>query len=146
MTRLALILGLLFTIANATLLAGDKPPRIQKLLDETKAQINEIDAAQLVDLKEVNPDLLIIDIREPGEWKQGHLKEAELVTRGVVEFRIERMAPKTDTPIVLYCAGGNRSALAADRLEQMGYTAVYSVIGGFSSIVANGGFEVEIPK
>lgn len=146
MTRFSLLILALFTASFAGTFAGDKPPRIAKLLQETKANINEISADQLLDLKAMHPNIVIVDVREKSEWDMGYLKEAALVNRGILEFRIEKLAPESDTPIVLYCAGGNRSALAAERLEQMGYTAVYSITEGFSSIVATGAFEIQRPQ
>lgn len=146
MKRFTLLFCVLFTLASSTLIAAQKPPRIAKLLADTKANIAEIDAAGLQELKAKKPEIVIVDVREQSEWDMGYLKEAALVNRGILEFRIERMAPSTDTPIVLYCAGGNRSALAAERLQQMGYTEVYSLMGGFASLVENGKFEIETPQ
>lgn len=146
MKRFSMLITVGFLLLSVAIVAGEKPQRVAKLLAETKAKIQEINDAELLDLKTMHPNMIIVDVREQSEWDQGHLKEAQLINRAILEFRIEKIALESDTPIVLYCAGGNRSALAAERLEQMGYTAVFSLSGGFSSLVANGSFEIEKPQ
>jgi sulfur-carrier protein adenylyltransferase/sulfurtransferase len=74
---------------------------------------------------------LVVDIREREEYEQGHVPGALFIPRGFLELRIEQHAYDPATPIVLYCAGGVRSALAARNLQEMGYTRVESLIGGF---------------
>jgi sulfur-carrier protein adenylyltransferase/sulfurtransferase len=74
---------------------------------------------------------LVIDIREREEYEQGHVPGALFIPRGFLELRIEQHAYDPATPIVLYCAGGVRSALAARNLQEMGYSHVESLIGGF---------------
>ncbi len=88
---------------------------------------------------------LVIDIRERDEFEQGHVPGAVFIPRGFLELRIEQHAYDPDTPIVLYCAGGVRSALAARNLQEMGYSRVESLIGGFGGW-RNAGLPVTVPR
>ncbi len=104
----------------------------QQLCDEAKTRIRETTpdevAARLAD-----PGWggVLIDVREQDEFRAGHLPGARGIGRGILEYHIADEVPDTEREIVLYCRGGNRSALAADALRQMGYTNVYSMRGGF---------------
>ena len=77
-----------------------------------------------------NEKFLLIDVREDNEWAKDHLPNAVHLGKGVIERDIEQQVPDSDTPMVLYCGGGFRSALAADNLQRMGYTNVVSMDGG----------------
>jgi rhodanese-related sulfurtransferase len=81
----------------------------------------------------------LIDVREEGEWAAGHLPGAIHIGRGVLERDIEQAIPDLDREMVLYCGGGYRSALAADNLQRMGYTNVWSMDGGFRGWHESGG-------
>lgn len=82
--------------------------------------------------------LILIDVREDSEWAQGHAQGAIHIGRGVLERDIERAIPDRDAAIVLYCGGGYRSALAADSLQKMGYSNVFSMAGGWRDWCAAG--------
>jgi rhodanese-related sulfurtransferase len=73
---------------------------------------------------------VLVDVREESEFAKDHLPGAIHLGKGVIERDIEARVPKLDTPLVLYCGGGFRSALAADNLQKMGYTNVISMDGG----------------
>ena len=73
---------------------------------------------------------LLLDVREESEYANDHLPGAIHLGKGVIERDIEERVPELDTPLVLYCGGGYRSALAADSLQKMGYTNVLSMDGG----------------
>ncbi len=73
----------------------------------------------------------LIDVREDREWQAGHAVGAEHIARGVIERDIERLVPDTSTPLYLYCGGGYRSILACATLQEMGYTHVHSIEGGW---------------
>ncbi len=88
---------------------------------------------------------LVVDIREREEYEQGHVPGALFIPRGFLELRIEQHAYDPATPIVLYCAGGVRSALAARNLQEMGYTHVESLIGGFGGW-KSAGLAVTVPR
>src|SRR4051794_6022085 len=76
---------------------------------------------------------LIIDVREKDEWMEGFIPGAHWIPRGFLEQRIEDQVPEKNAAVVLYCAGGSRSALAADSLAALGYNNVQSLAGGFSA-------------
>jgi len=110
----------------------------QQLIAEAKAVITETTAREVQDKLARGEALALIDIREQNEWNLGHAASAIYIGRGVLESQIESRVTR-DTPVVLYCASGNRSALAARVLEDMGYTNVASMAGGFRDWVASGG-------
>ena len=103
----------------------------QDLVDDAKTRIRE---ASIDDVKVMIADdtpEVIVDIREDSEWAKGHLPGATHLGRGVLEVKVDQVFPDKDTPLVLYCGGGRRSALAADVLQEMGYTNVRSMAGGW---------------
>jgi molybdopterin/thiamine biosynthesis adenylyltransferase/rhodanese-related sulfurtransferase len=106
-------------------------PSFRELLKSTKAQIREVDTAE-ADRMRAEPGTVLLDVREPDEWEQGALPGALHIPRGNLESNIENRVTDHDTPLVVYCAGGTRSAFAAKTLEELGYTNVVSVIGGFN--------------
>lgn len=103
-----------------------------QLLSKVKAEIAEVSAAQVQDDLTENKPVHIVDVREREEVTDGYIPGAELIPRGFLELNIEEdVTMDRDANIVLYCAGGNRSALAARDLTFMGYNNVKSMIGGF---------------
>ena len=75
----------------------------------------------------------LIDVREDNEWDDAHATGAKHMARGVIERDIVQTFPEKDTELILYCGGGFRSALAADMLQKMGYTNVWSMAGGWKA-------------
>lgn len=112
-----------------------------EMFADAKSRVTEISAAQAMAKLAADPAAVLIDVREDREWNLGHAAGAQHMSRGVIESKIDAAVPR-DATIILYCASGNRSALAAESLGQMGYTDVVSLTGGFRAWVdANG--EVE---
>lgn len=109
------------------------PTRFQKLAAEAKTRITEIDLDTYKQQAASARPPLLIDVRDAEEFAAGHAPGAIHLSRGTLEGQIEGVAPDADTPIVCTCAGGNRSALAAESLQKMGYTRVASLIGGFGA-------------
>ncbi len=107
-------------------------PSYRELLAQTKAEIEEIDSPALAATLESDSRPLVVDVREQDEWDEGHIPDAVHVPRGNLESRIERTAPDRVSPIVLYCASGNRSAFAAKTLEELGYENVSSLAPGYT--------------
>lgn len=112
------------------------------LLDFVKAardQIDEITIEDFLEMIEEEPDLMILDIREESEYAAGHIENAVLVPRGTLEgaadphykHRHYELCQARERPIVLYCATGGRSAMAAATLKAMGFEQVYNLLGGF---------------
>ncbi len=102
----------------------------KNLVDDAKSRIQEISVEDLYQLIESNHDFVLIDVREEDEWSQGRLPSAIHISKGIIERDIANTIPNTETEIILYCSGGFRSALAADNLQEMGYTNVKSMAGG----------------
>jgi len=106
-------------------------PGFLKIVEDAKVRVREITADDLIRRREAGESILLIDIREDREWKKGCLPAAVHCGKGVLERDIEGMCGETGRPIVLYCGGGFRSALAADTLQRMGYSEVFSLAGGW---------------
>lgn len=99
-------------------------------LNQIKKQIKEISPENVKKKLDAKDNFLLIDIREPNEVENGIIPGAKTVARGFLELKIDSMA-QTQQEIILYCAGGNRSALSAKSLQDMGYTNVLSMAGGY---------------
>jgi molybdopterin/thiamine biosynthesis adenylyltransferase/rhodanese-related sulfurtransferase len=107
------------------------------LLQKVKEEIDEVDAPHARELIERESPALV-DVRERDEWDEGHLPGAIHIPRGHLESRIEQAVPERSQPVLLYCAAGNRSAFAAQTLEQLGYERVTSLAGGYTDWKRNG--------
>ncbi len=103
----------------------------QQLCDAAKSRIKEISTDEVEANIQANAPFVLIDVREQDEFRAGHLPGARGIGRGILEYHIADEVPDMDQAIILYCRGGNRSALAADSLQQMGYTNVQSMTGGY---------------
>ena len=102
----------------------------RELLQQAKAQIREVDTAGGEQL--LAEGWTLLDVREPDEYEQGAIAGSVHIPRGQLESSIENRIADRSTPVVAMCAGGVRSAFAAVTLEQMGYTDVVSMDGGFN--------------
>ena len=100
-------------------------------MNDAKARVKEIDIDAYRKRCASGWIPTLIDVREESEWNNGRLPGAVHLSKGVIERDIESQIPKKETEMVLYCGGGFRSALAADALQKMGYTNVYSLDGGW---------------
>jgi phage shock protein E len=109
------------------------PPstRFKQLTDDAKTRVREVSVSEAADQQWEGA--VLIDVREGDEFAKQHAKGAIHLSKGVVELRIEETVPDVATPIICYCGGGSRSALAADNLQKMGYTKVASMAGGFKA-------------
>ena len=112
-----------------------------ELIADAKQHIREITPRDAKALRERGENVLFIDVREQNEWNLGHIPGAVFIPRGTLEGAIDQRVPR-EQRIVLYCAGGNRSALAAESIAKMGYANVESMSEGFRGWVQAGG-EVE---
>ena len=102
-----------------------------KLVDDARRRIREVSVPDVKAMLDSGAPFHLIDVREDGEWANGHLPQAQHLCKGIIERDIEALVPDHQAQIVLYCGGGYRSALAADNLQKMGYTNVFSMDGGF---------------
>jgi rhodanese-related sulfurtransferase len=113
-------------------------PGFLDLVGDAKSRIREVDIEELRLMLPSLGQFLLIDTREESEWTAGHAAGAVQLGKGIIERDIETLAPDKNQPIVLYCGGGFRSALAADTLQKMGYTCVASLAGGWRDYLAAG--------
>jgi rhodanese-related sulfurtransferase len=106
-------------------------PEYKQLVDEAKREIKEIDPAELKRMQQSRQNFTLIDVREPDEVAQGAIAGAKTLPRGQLEHKIDTITADKDQPIVCYCGGGGRSALAAQTLKRMGFKNVMSLAGGY---------------
>ena len=106
-------------------------PAFMALINDAKTRIKEIHANEMPKLLAQNAQAKLIDTREESEYAAGHVQGAEWLGKGVIERDIEAKHPNLNEPLYLYCGGGFRSAIAADNLQKMGYTNVWSIDGGW---------------
>ena len=107
------------------------------LINESKARIRQIDTAEALALHK-RGGVTFLDVRDLQEVNLGGIPNAVHISRGNLETKIEAVVPR-DAEVVIYCASGNRSAFAADTMQQMGYTNVCSLAGGFRGWAEAGG-------
>jgi rhodanese-related sulfurtransferase len=106
------------------------PKTGQDLIDEAKQLIEEVIPEQVREMQARNERVVYLDVREPSEWNLGHLPQAIHLPRGNIETKVEGIIDRSQK-VVVYCARGNRSALAALTMKQMGYENVSSMARGF---------------
>ena len=104
-----------------------------KVVNDAKTRIKEVSVADTRARIAADSNTRLIDVREDDEWRAGHAAGAEHLGKGIIERDIETLAPDKSTELILYCGGGYRSALAADVLQTMGYTNVWSMAGGWKA-------------
>ena len=115
-----------------------------QLLALAKREITEISPQALQQRAAAGEAITLIDIRERDEFIQGHIPDAKFIPRGFLELQIEQAVFDRTAPVVIYCAGGVRSILAARSLKEMGYENVISLSGGFNGW-KNAGYEFTVP-
>ena len=103
----------------------------ESLVDDAKSRVKEVSVAETRD--RIDAGAILVDVREDDEWRAGHAANAVHFGRGVIERDILQAFPDKSTELILYCGGGYRSALAADNLQKMGYTNVFSMAGGWKA-------------
>jgi rhodanese-related sulfurtransferase len=104
-----------------------------KLVNDAKTRIREVTVDETRNRMATNQQARLIDVREDNEWQDAHAAGAEHLGKGIIERDIETTVPDKGTEVILYCGGGFRSALAADVLQEMGYTNVFSMAGGWKA-------------
>jgi rhodanese-related sulfurtransferase len=109
-----------------------------QLIAEAKARIKEVTVAQVVDMQKSGQPLTLLDVRDLQEVNLGKIPGAVHISRGNLETKVEAQIPR-DAHVVIYCASGNRSAFAAERMAEMGYGDVASMAGGFRGWAEAGG-------
>ena len=117
-------------------MAKQHSPRFLAIVEAARSEISECSAEELPELIEAGA--VVIDVRENHEFEAGHLTDAIHIGKGVIERDIEKSGFEDSQKIILYCGGGFRSAIAAKSLQDMGYTDVMSLWGGWRGILAAG--------
>ena len=119
-------------------MAKQHSPGFLKIAHEAKARVTECTVEDVVKRQQAGEAVVVVDVREESEFAAGHAPGALHIGKGVLERDIEVKIPDPATPVVLYCGGGFRSALAAETMQKMGYTNVISMDGGFTAWAAKG--------
>jgi len=104
-----------------------------KIVNDAKSRIKEVTVAETRERLSDNPATKLIDVREDNEWDAAHAAGSIHLGKGIIERDIETTVPDKSAELILYCGGGYRSALAADVLQNMGYTNVFSMAGGWKA-------------
>ncbi|MBM3979015.1 MAG: sulfurtransferase [Planctomycetes bacterium] len=119
-------------------MAKQHAPGFLKIVADAKARVAECTVDDVVARRARGEAFVLVDVREESEFAAGHAAGAIHIGKGVIERDIEAKVPDPATPLVLYCGGGFRSALAADALQKMGYTNVISMDGGWRAWTEKG--------
>jgi rhodanese-related sulfurtransferase len=123
-------------------MAKHHAPGFLKLVTDAKTRVQECTVDDVRERLAKGEPFTLVDVREESEFAAGHIPGAVHLGKGVIERDIEKEIPDPATPLVLYCGGGFRSALAADAIQKMGYTNVISMDGGWRTWTEKG-FPVE---
>ena len=118
------------------------PPRFLKIVEDAKQRVRETNVDEVKARLDRGEKFVLVDVREDREFDADHLPGAVHLGKGIIERDIENTIPGKNTELILYCGGGYRSALAADALQKMGYTKVFSMAGGWRAWKETGG-EIE---
>jgi rhodanese-related sulfurtransferase len=111
-------------------MAHQHSPRFLRIVEDAKKRVHEVSIDDVKARLDRGDKFVLVDVREESEYAKDHLPGAIHLGKGIIERDIEERIPELNTPVVLYCGGGYRSALAADNLQKMGYTNVLSMDGG----------------
>jgi len=111
-------------------MAHQHSARFLQIVEDAKKRVREVSIDDIKSRLDRGDKFVLVDVREESEYHNDNLPGAIHLGKGIIERDIEERVPELNTPIVLYCGGGYRSALAADNLQRMGYTNVLSMDGG----------------
>jgi rhodanese-related sulfurtransferase len=111
-------------------MAHQHSPRFLRIVDDARSRVQETTVDDVKGKLDRREKFMLVDVREESEYAKDHLPGAVHLGKGIIERDIEARVPDLSAPMVLYCGGGFRSALAADNLQKMGYTQVISMDGG----------------
>jgi rhodanese-related sulfurtransferase len=126
-------------------MAKQHSPRFLKITSDAQSRVKHCSVEQVKQWLDQGRGPMIIDVREESEYAAGRIPTALPLSKWIIERDIEHRVPDPDSPLVLYCGGGFRSALAAENLERMGYTHVLSMDGGWTGW-KEAGYPTEAPN
>jgi rhodanese-related sulfurtransferase len=118
--------------------AVDHASGFLKIVNDAKTRVREVTVEQARERLKLNPQAILVDVREDLEWENGHAEEAIHLGKGILERDIEKTIPDPNAELIMYCGGGFRSALTADVAQKMGYTNVFSLAGGYKALLTAG--------
>lgn len=107
---------------------------VSKMIESAKAHCHCMDPVSAKIFFDQHDDAMIIDVREPSEAEEAKLNDSTNIPRGLLEMKIEKACPDSDTPILVHCGAGGRASLSAHTLEMMGYSNVHVIDAKFSEI------------
>jgi rhodanese-related sulfurtransferase len=137
---IALVAALVLSASVVTVAAADKTAT--DLVNEAKKKVSEVSVAEAKAKIASDASLIVLDVREPDEFKKGHIPKAINIPRGMLEFKIAKEIPNKDARILVYCKTGGRSCLASSTLLTMGYKNAMSMAGGWDAWL-KAGYPVE---
>src|SRR5437763_6621001 len=111
---------------------------LKEMLAEARQVVPEEGPADLRRRLQSGDKVVVIDVRDPDEYRDGHLEAATNISRGFLEFRVAAAVTDPQTPVVLYCQTGLRSVLAARALKELGYENVINLQGGYQKWIQSG--------
>lgn len=114
----------------------DHSPGFLALVNDAKKRVTEVSVAEALARLDINPKVILMDVREDHEWNAGHAAQAVHLGKGIIERDLEKLYPDKSAEIIMYCGGGFRSALSCDAAQKMGYRNVTSLIGGYKALAA----------
>lgn len=114
----------------------------EDMVAEAREETEQVEVEEVRESLESGEDFTVLDVREPGEWQQGHIPGAKHIPRGLLEYLAADELPQKDTRIVVHCAVGGRGTLATKTLQEMGYTDVVNMQGG-TNAWSEKGYELE---
>jgi rhodanese-related sulfurtransferase len=111
-------------------------PGFLKMVNEARPRVKEITVEQARERLRANPRAILMDVREDSEWQNGRARGAIHLGKGILERDLEKTAPDPSAEVIMYCGGGFRSVLTADAARKMGYSNVFSLVGGYKALVS----------
>lgn len=105
-------------------------------MNAARPYVKELNVEQARERLAQNPKAVLMDVREDHEWQKQHAEQAVHLGKGIFERDLEEKFPDPKTEILMYCGGGYRSVLTADAAQQMGYSNVFSIMGGYKALVS----------
>ena len=111
-------------------------PGFLALVNDAKTRVTEVSVAEARARLDINPKVILMDVREDHEWNAGNAAQAVHLGKGIIERDLEKLYPDKNAEIIMYCGGGFRSALSCDAAQKMDYRSVTSLIGGYKALAA----------
>lgn len=137
---IAMVAALTLSAPAITAVAGDKTAT--DLVNEAKEKVCEVSVAKAKEKIDSGASLFVLDVREPDEFKKGHIPKAVNIPRGLLEFKVTSTIPDKGAQILVYCKSGGRACLACSTLLEMGYKNAVSIAGGWQAWL-KAGYPVE---